>query len=725
MRLLTTLMVTVMLTVMLTACSSAATTVAPVRKDSPVYQLPGYIRGSKELRADRVIVFIHGVIGDGTSTWTNTTTGAYFPALVSDDHTFDGVDIWAHEFDSPKLRRSYTIDELADHLRKYLNNDNVIANHRQVVFVCHSLGGLIARAYLLKYRDLSPDRVPMIYFFSTPTTGSDLANITRVISANPQLTDMRKMTTDDPGVLGVWEAQWTSSDYARQILSYCAYELLPTYGVYVVQRESARHLCNTRPDPIEKNHIEIAKPANNTTDERYVAFREAYRDTFNRPTESGRAAIWNPAGDDTPLLRVRNVTQTPNCEHTCWAKRGTTVAPGDDLLVAFSYRNGGFATAKDVRLRLDIPQLPIGMVPITGSITGTSVPPAFGSAFIAAFGAPVLLTPTTAWSYDMDPSDRRMLSFTQTAAAALTPDGLRLGDVAPGLTLHHIVLQFHCEPVTLAGTGDADSEMRSLGNIMTQARAGTLPEAKLSQPLTIPSGHIEYDELGANAAWVPDLVDIANDNAILLRLWHYNNSHETLRDLRASITIEQSDSEHAKVVVTLRSRKGIERVAMANLTFRPGTTHRPVLVGVWHGQKDLFKGLAALGGEEGEARELEFPVEGDTIQLGDLPSETHTAAILDYEMLPTEESAPLTQNPAPERTTLNGTALDWPLLQVSNARLNSEWTESLTKFTPGQPLGVLFSFHNRGSTIARSVKLRLVLKEAKSGFAHDGLKYSY
>lgn len=34
------------------------------------------------------LVFVHGMSGDGTSTWTNPTTEAYFPKLVADDPEF-------------------------------------------------------------------------------------------------------------------------------------------------------------------------------------------------------------------------------------------------------------------------------------------------------------------------------------------------------------------------------------------------------------------------------------------------------------------------------------------------------------------------------------------------------------------------------------------------------------------------------------------------------------
>jgi pimeloyl-ACP methyl ester carboxylesterase len=705
MRSLTALLVAAWL---LTACTTGVTTAVPAHPpDARPHALPGYIRGSKESHADRVIVFIHGVFGDGTSTWTNPATGAYFPALIRDDKTFDGVDIWVHEFDTPKLRSTYTIDELADHLRKYLNNDNVIANHRQVIFVCHSLGGLVARAYLLKYR-LPVSQVPMIYFFSTPTTGADVATLASFISANPQLTDMRKMTTDSPGMTGTWQGQWAASEYNHATLSYCGYETLPIHGVQIVQRESATNLCNTRFDPIRRDHIAIVKPTDNTSDESYIAFREAYRETFKRQTESTRPAAWNLASSDKPVVRVRNVTQTAYCEHTCWSDQGTSVAPGDDIVVDFSYRNAGFVTAKDARLRLDLPRVPLALLPITGSVTGTNVQPAFGSAMIAALGAPVLLNPTDAWGYDSDPTNHRMLSYAQTAASATTSEGLQLGDVTPDVTAHHVVLQFHCEPVTLSGTSDPEHLTQELAKTMTQLHAGTLPEAEVGQPLSVPIGHVEYDELGSNPAWVSDFMDINDDSVILLRLCHYNSSHETLRDLRAHASIEDVDTEHAKILLTITSRKGIERTATATLAYRHGTTRRPMLVGAWHGPKHLLRELATLHDGKSDTQLIEFPIVGtNDIQLGDLPPETLVSSIIEYDMFPEKDTYPLKQQPASEPAILNSTGSDWPLVQVSNQLNPAAWTENLAGFVPGQLLAVSMSFHNRSHALAKDVRLHL------------------
>ena len=110
------------------------------------------------------------------------------------------------------------------------------------------MGGLITRAYLLKNHELTPERVRMLYFFSTPTNGSQVANLARLFSNNPQLVDLRPMTTNDAGVLGLYQSHWKNSPL-RTIPTYCAYERRTTRGLQVVERASATHLCSMRDDP--------------------------------------------------------------------------------------------------------------------------------------------------------------------------------------------------------------------------------------------------------------------------------------------------------------------------------------------------------------------------------------------------------------------------------------------------------------------------------------------
>jgi len=261
--------------VSLFAAVACAPSLPPSVPGDPLAYSSHYVRGSKEAHADTVIVFVHGVFGSSVDTWTNPMTHAYWPDLLTNDPAFAGADVYVHAYPSPMRSRSYTIDELADELRLHLDDDNVFRNHKQVIFLCHSMGGLVVRAYLLKYQRLA-GQVPMIDFFSTPTTGAHVANVGRLLSANPQLGGMRKMTTKDPHELGIWESQWAASGLGKKIQSYCAYETLATHGIQVVDRESATHLCTEHLDPMARDHLSIVKPAD-ARDEPYIAFRQAYR----------------------------------------------------------------------------------------------------------------------------------------------------------------------------------------------------------------------------------------------------------------------------------------------------------------------------------------------------------------------------------------------------------------------------------------------------------------
>jgi pimeloyl-ACP methyl ester carboxylesterase len=139
-------------------------------------------------------------------------------------------------------------------MRLFFQADGV-SSLRDVSFIAHSMGGLAARAYLLKNRDVAQN-TRLLFFYSTPTTGSEVASITSLITNNPQLTGMKPMQSAD--YLGDLQRQWLAASF--QIPSFCAYETRPTYGINVVTQASASNLCNRRLDPIDADHISIVKP---------------------------------------------------------------------------------------------------------------------------------------------------------------------------------------------------------------------------------------------------------------------------------------------------------------------------------------------------------------------------------------------------------------------------------------------------------------------------------
>jgi len=221
-----------------------------------------------------VIIFVHGVLGDSVSTWTNPETKAFWPDLLVKDRTFDQYNIYVYGFASPLAGKSYTIDELADNMRLVLRQGDVLA-HNELIFLSHSMGGLVTRALLLKYRDLIP-KVGFLYFCSTPTTGSELASIANLVGKNPQFGDMFPMGYNT--YIESLQSSWLAAK--MNVRSYCAYEKLATHGMDVVTRQSATSLCTEPLAPILENHISIVKPADRTS-LAYIAFKDAFVDAHD------------------------------------------------------------------------------------------------------------------------------------------------------------------------------------------------------------------------------------------------------------------------------------------------------------------------------------------------------------------------------------------------------------------------------------------------------------
>jgi len=189
---------------------------------------------------------------------------------MADDPTFAGEDIFVYEYPSPKLASAYNVNELAEDMRLTLAGP--LSAHRRVIFLAHSMGGLVVRQYLIKYRE-SAEQVELMYFYSTPTTGSPMATLTSIFSRNPQLGDLRPMKSDE--YLGNLQRDWLASAKLRDLPSFCAYETLPLISTRVVEQESASNLCNRPLDPINANHIDIVKPASRE-DKPYRTFAAAY-----------------------------------------------------------------------------------------------------------------------------------------------------------------------------------------------------------------------------------------------------------------------------------------------------------------------------------------------------------------------------------------------------------------------------------------------------------------
>jgi pimeloyl-ACP methyl ester carboxylesterase len=283
----------------LVSCGSKPPSTSAQRESSePVVST--YERNEKK---NRVIVFVHGIFGSARGTWACPRGDFYWPKALLADPVFADSDVYVAAYDSPYFGNHMTIDEVVSNLANRFQSDAVFS-HREVVFVAHSLGGLIVQRFLITHREYAK-QVPLIVFYSTPETGAQIAQLGHILSADPLLKEMFPGQEND--YLLNLENEWIAANFL--IKRYCAYEKKPTKGIWIVDRLSGTRNCtNKTPIPINKDHIDIVKPCS-TQDDAYIALK-------NIVAENPIAAAPIVTKDDVQTREWRSGGLNVDCNRT-------------------------------------------------------------------------------------------------------------------------------------------------------------------------------------------------------------------------------------------------------------------------------------------------------------------------------------------------------------------------------------------------------------------------
>src|ERR1700744_2791209 len=121
----------------------------------------------------RVIVFVHGLHGSRES-W-RAANGAYWPDLIRTDPCFAYSDVEVAEYPTLASNGKMSSAQLADILWTRLKQDHVW-EHREVVFLAHSLGGILVEEMLLRH-PADAARVRFIVSYGKPHEGSSIARM--------------------------------------------------------------------------------------------------------------------------------------------------------------------------------------------------------------------------------------------------------------------------------------------------------------------------------------------------------------------------------------------------------------------------------------------------------------------------------------------------------------------------------------------------------------------
>lgn len=135
--------------------------------------------------ADVVIVFVHGILSDSRSCWlrkgSQSQEDVFWPELIASDPRIGRVPIFLGGYYTSVDSGSYDIGDSAQELMSSLEREDLqrrpppIAK-QNMIFVCHSTGGIIVRYLLDHYYDRFRSKKVGLLLIASPSYGSILAN---------------------------------------------------------------------------------------------------------------------------------------------------------------------------------------------------------------------------------------------------------------------------------------------------------------------------------------------------------------------------------------------------------------------------------------------------------------------------------------------------------------------------------------------------------------------
>jgi tetratricopeptide (TPR) repeat protein len=220
------------------------------------------------------VIFVHGLGGHAYDTWRRAPDdGSFWPLWLAED--VEGLAVNTLAYEAPPsnwLGTAMPLQDRAVNILEILLGTPSLKDG-PVVFICHSLGGLIVKQILLDLDRQKGRRreaaallncVTQVVFLATPHTGSrkgSLLDRLRFLAWPSSIT--RTLGANDPSLRSINVDYRGLADDRRDTLHHLIfYETRGTpAGVIVDEASSDPGLTGRPPIPIDADHITIVKPA--------------------------------------------------------------------------------------------------------------------------------------------------------------------------------------------------------------------------------------------------------------------------------------------------------------------------------------------------------------------------------------------------------------------------------------------------------------------------------
>lgn len=221
----------------------------------------------------KVIIFVHGVLGDVDNTWVDAATHTSWPALITEDPAMQDYDVYVYGYKSSCGGDSSDITEIANRMGRQLQDDHFFSKYQEIDFITHSMGGLVTKRMLASLntpRDSNKlQLVHSVLFIAVPAAGAPVASLAAWLGDNPQFKNMKP--NDSRAYLQSIDQDWANMSNARTPdrpypRYYVAYETGDVASLKIVPALYTSTNSDLPPIAFDYNHITIVKPTSTDDD---------------------------------------------------------------------------------------------------------------------------------------------------------------------------------------------------------------------------------------------------------------------------------------------------------------------------------------------------------------------------------------------------------------------------------------------------------------------------
>jgi hypothetical protein len=224
-------------------------------------------------KSDRVVVFLHGLHSDARECWlhkaSNGQRSVYWPDLIEGDSRLGLPAVFLAGYHTTASAGEYGIRECVAEVWSGLTEvrpggGRSVIDRQQIIFICHSTGGVVARYLLTEYQKHFADKTVFLVLLASPSMGSFIANVAALVLAPFRHKLARELRAVSP-ILEDLDGRFRALLASRAIAGLSGievYEHPPFYRLTIVNKHSAGRYFG---DPIQaagETHTSISKPGN-------------------------------------------------------------------------------------------------------------------------------------------------------------------------------------------------------------------------------------------------------------------------------------------------------------------------------------------------------------------------------------------------------------------------------------------------------------------------------